>query len=276
MKRWSSLGKELAELLRLGSLPLAFRRCEKATELEAIPGVHRLKYHPIPCQILTLARTAGWTIGATLDELTPCVFSRAAGLAPTTSQVASSVQAPKDRWKMRAAVWASTLEDAEKWNHDIETLYTIPVSCEAVVVSPLTSGSIEPEVVIVYGTPGQMTVLMQGLLRAHYERLEFSFSGESSCVDSIHRCYITGKPALTIPCYGERWLGGVEENEMEIALPSALLETVIRGIKELSAFGVVYPVHRMASETNPWDTGLAHMYGPDGVKAREAGKSCWQ
>lgn len=262
MSNWSELAKELEQLLRLRTLPLAFKRCKSAAELESIPHVHRLKHNPTFCQILTLARTVGWTIGVTGDEVFNCPFPQRAGLLPI----------PEDAWKRRVGTWLSTLEDGERCR---DAFYTIPGSCEALVLGPLASGGIEPEVVVIYGNPAQMAMLKQGIDRVYYERLEFSFMGESSCLDAIHRCYVTGKASLSIPCYGERWLGGAEEDELDIALPPTLVETAIKGVKELSAIGFSYPIHRMGSEADPWQTGLGRVYGPDGVAAREAGKSCW-
>jgi len=72
MSNWSELAKELEQLLRLRTLPLAFKRCKSAIELESIPNIHRPKHKPTFCQILTLARTVGWTIGATGDEVFNC------------------------------------------------------------------------------------------------------------------------------------------------------------------------------------------------------------
>lgn len=129
--------------------------------------------------------------------------------------------------------------------------------------------------VVVYGNPAQIAMLMQALQRVRYERFEFSFLGESSCVDAIHRCRVTARPSLSIPCYGERWLGGAEEDEMDMALPPSLVQTAIKGLKELSAMGLGYPMHRMGSEADPWRTGLSRVYGPDGVRARADGRSCW-
>lgn len=263
MSEWAELSKELQELLRLRTYPLAFKRCKSATELESIPKMHRLKNKPTFCQILTLARTTGWTIGVTGEEVFNCHFPQRAGLLPI----------PEDGWKRRVGTWVSNVEDGKRC---FDAYYTIPGSCEALVLGTLASAAIEPEVVVIYGSPAQMAMLKQGLDRVHYERLEFTFMGESSCMDAIHRCYVTGKASLSIPCYGERWLGGAEEDELDIALPPDMVETAIKGLKELAAIGFTYPIHRMGTGADPWQTAMSRVYGQGGISAREKGISCWE
>lgn len=261
MQKWPELSREMEQLLRLRTFPLAFKRCKQASELKAIPKLQRLKHRPTFCQMLTLARTAGWTMGVTREEIYNCPFPQRTGLLPIT----------EEGWKVRVGTWLSTPEDGERCR---DAFYTVPGSCEALALGPLASVSFEPEVIVIYGTPAQIALLKQGLDRVHYERLDFTFMGESSCLDAIPRCYVTGKPSIALPCYGERWLGGAEEDELDIALPPPMLETAIKGIKELAAIGFTYPMHRLASEADP-RIGMARVYGPEGVAARAAGKSCW-
>lgn len=124
MQEWPKQASELEQLLRLRTFPLAFRRCEKAEEIETIPQVRRLKHHPTFCQILTLARTAGWTIGATGDDVASCPFPQRAGLVPT----------PDDAWSKRVGTWLGSTEDGEKCRDALDAFYTIPGPCQALVL----------------------------------------------------------------------------------------------------------------------------------------------
>ena len=96
-----------------------------------------------------------------------------------------------------------------------------------------------------------MAVIMCGLQKDKYERYWFSFIGEGACSDSLAQCYCTGKPAAAIPCYGERAIGGVADDEIVIALPPGDLERAIAGLNELAKVGFKYPINFTGPSLNP-------------------------
>jgi uncharacterized protein (DUF169 family) len=111
-------------------------------------------------------------------------------------------------------------------------------------LAPLNKAQFEPEVVLIFGNPAQVMMLMCGMQKEKYERFDFCFSGEGACADSLARCYMTGKPSLGIPCYGERAIGQVADDELVIAMPPNEIERAISGLKTLSttATGLRYPI----------------------------------
>ena len=84
-----------------------------------------------------------------------------------------------------------------------------------------------------------------------YERFQFFFIGEGSCADGLAQCYTTGKPALAIPCLGERDFGAVTEDEMVMALPPKMLAKAIEGLEALKARGVGYPISYLGPLCDP-------------------------
>ena len=68
MSNWAELTQELEHTLRLRTFPVAYKRLEKAAELEQISRVRRLERHFTFCQLPGLVRTRGWTVGATLED----------------------------------------------------------------------------------------------------------------------------------------------------------------------------------------------------------------
>jgi len=107
---------------------------------------------------------------------------------------------------------------------------------------PLAAGKFHPDVVLIYANPAQMMFLMNGLQFRDYERFQFFFIGEGSCADGLAQCYTTGKPALAIPCLGEREFGTVTEDEMVMALPPAMMAKAVEGLQALAARGIAYPI----------------------------------
>ena len=145
---------------------------------------------------------------------------------------------------MLSTTWFRSPEEALQQQGEY---YRIPVG-GAVVLAPLIKQKFEPEVVLIYGNPAQIMMVMCGLQKVKYERFSFSFIGEGACTDSLAQCYLTGKPAVSIPCYGERSMGGVSDDEMAIALPHSELERAVTGLKELAKIGFKYPINSIG----PW------------------------
>lgn len=65
------------------------------------------------------------------------------------------------------------------------------------------------------------------------------------------QCYITGKPALTIPCFGERRFGGVVEDELVLALPPEMMRKAVDGLQALWGRGLRYPIAYFGPECDP-------------------------
>jgi len=95
-----------------------------------------------------------------------------------------------------------------------------------------------------------MTMLMCGLQKEQYERFQFFFIGEGACADGLAQCYSSGKPALAIPCYGERAIGQVADDELLIALPPGEIERAISGMQKLHKIGFRYPIAFIGGQTD--------------------------
>jgi uncharacterized protein (DUF169 family) len=237
---WAGLSDKMDRLLRLKASPVAYKRLEKIGELDKIAGVMRLDRHASFCQVPAMVRTMGLTIGATRDNFGDRC-ARINGLAPTTAKEVA--------WEAEsfATSWFANIEEARK---QMAVYPTVPPG-EAVVLAPLAAGKFEPEVILIYGNPAQMMLLMNGLQFKDYERFQFFFIGEGSCADGLAQCYTTGKPALAIPCMGERAFGAVTEDEMVMALPPGMMAKAVEGLEALKARGVGYPIMYLGPLCDP-------------------------
>lgn len=114
---------------------------------------------------------------------------------------------------------------------------------EAMAVSPLSSGRLNPpDICLVYATPGQMIILINGLQYTGYKKFEWGVVGETACADSWGRALATGEPSLSLPCFAERRYGGVPDEEMLMALSPSHLAKAIVGMKALAKNGLRYPI----------------------------------
>jgi len=231
---WAKINEELNNLLRLKTDPVAYRRLEKEGDLGKIKDVFRVPHMFFFCQALFMARAMGLTIGITKEDKLSDRCMRIHGVQAATEENM------KGESVMMATTWFKNPDEA--YLQQLDT-YRIPPG-EAIVLSPLNKAQFEPEVVLIFGNPAQVMMLMCGMQKEKYERFDFCFSGEGACADSLARCYMTGKPSLGIPCYGERAIGQVADDELVIAMPPNEIERAISGLKTLSttATGLRYPI----------------------------------
>jgi len=241
MSDWAEKSKALKDRLSLRTVPVAFKRLERASDLDNMPGIVRWQQGCTFCQIPTLARVMGLSLAITGEDGMRDRCKRLHALLPTT----------EERMKNEARRLSKTWMPSEEGGMIQQEAYPLVPVGEAIVVAPLAAVSFEPDVILVYGNPAQVMMLLCGLQKIEYERFPFFFIGEGACADSIGQCYTTGKPALAIPCYGERALGQVADDEIVVALPPEDVGRAIKGLELLAGVGLKYPIMRTGGLLDP-------------------------
>lgn len=229
----AALTDGLQRLLRLKTTPIGMKLFERVEDMLAVPKIRRPQAIHTADQIVGMAARLGFTMGITRDDMVGPQCGAVLGLHPQDEEWRSG--------KAMAGVWFATVEDAGAHQRAMPVVpygrYT------AMAVSPLAGGRLEPpDICLVYATPGQMIILINGLQWAGYRRFDWSVVGESSCADSWGRALATGEPSLSIPCYAERRYGGVPDDELLMALKPADLARAIDGMTRLAANGLRYPI----------------------------------
>lgn len=249
---WNATVNGLNQYLRLRSIPIAMKLFATVEEMAAIPKIRRPKSKHTTDQIVGQARQLGWTVGITVDDLVGPQCGAVIGLHPQDDEWLSG--------NRMAGVWFKTREDAAAHQRAMDC---VPYGrYKAMAVSPLVSGRLDPpDICLVYGTPGQMILFINGLQWTGYRKLSFTSVGESACADSWGKALKTGEPALTIPCYAERRYGGVADDELLIALPPRFLPKVVEGLAALHRNGFRYPVPPYGIQSDA-SAGLAVSYSP--------------
>jgi uncharacterized protein (DUF169 family) len=229
----AGLVADLNSLLRLKTTVIGMKLFAHVAEMEAIPKIRRPSAVHTTDQIVSMASRLGWTVGITGDDLVGAQCRAVIGLAPQD-----------DKWlagENYVGVWHGTAEDARKRQ---EALDVVPFGhYQALAVSPLASGRLDPpDICLVYATPGQMIILINGLQYTGYKKFEWGVVGETACADSWGRALKSGEPSLSLPCYAERRYGGVPDEEMLMALKPEHLAKAIEGMKALARNGLRYPI----------------------------------
>lgn len=229
---------EIEKYLRLRTFPVGIKFVESEEDLK---NMKSLRMHEgTLCQAITAARTFGWTLGAMAEGIMT-ICTGIFGLAESPPKVKDGT--------LRQLAWCREKEDAKKFEDSIPR---IPMGkYEAILIGALSGGLFEPDLVLFYGNPAQMIFIINALQYEDYERLEFFCVGESSCSDTIVQCFLSGKPSLSIPCFGERRFGHAQDDELAIAIPCGQVEKINRNLGELYKRGVRYPIPYWGNQSDP-------------------------
>jgi uncharacterized protein (DUF169 family) len=243
----------LNKYLKLKTLIIGMKRYKSVDVMEAIPKIKR----PNPAeklntdQIVGQCRWIGYTIGVTMNNLMGSQCGAVVGLHPRDDEFLSG--------NAFNGMWYSSLEDSAA--HQAAMDCPSYGDYQALAVSPLSSGRLgNPDICLIYATPGQMITLINGLQWSGYKKLAFNCVGESACADSWGRALKTGEPSVSIPCYAERKFGGVQDDELLIALPPSFLPRIIEGLQALSGNGLRYPIPNHGLDISPMST-IIKSYG---------------
>src|SRR6201987_6332858 len=165
---WTKLAADLEGLLKLRAIPFGMKLFEDRGEMEAIPRIRRPKSVHTLDQVVAQAARLGWTVGISGEDLVGAQCRAVIGLGPQD-----------EKWLAGAnyvGVWHGTAEDAHKRQ---QALDVVPFGqYQAMAVSPLTSGRLDPpDICLVYATPGQMIILINGLQYTGYRKFEWGVVG---------------------------------------------------------------------------------------------------
>jgi len=249
----AALGGQLADLLRLRTLPIGMKLFEDLDAMARVPGLRRPPKGKTfsTCQLVTQARLAGFTLGITTEnvpEFSSC--SSVIGLdAP--GEIYTSGRKMEGVWFENRAAAAA---------HQAGMPRVAPGRYHGLVVAPLRSARLDPpDVCLFYANPAQMILFINGLQWRAYRRYDFSITGESACADSWGHALKTRTVSLSIPCYAERRYGAVADDELLMACPPEDLARGVAGLLGLAKAGLRYPIMPFGPQAEPAE-GMAKSY----------------
>lgn len=105
----------------------------------------------------------------------------------------------------------------------------------AVILSPLASMEVEPDVVVIESKPEHLMWLSLASIYETGERLEFNSAiFQATCVDSTVIPFTSGKLNSTLGCYGCREATDVTEEENLIGIPYGDISSITDNLEKLS------------------------------------------
>ena len=241
---WPAIVDGLQRYLRLTATPVGMKMFETVEQMQEVPRIRRPQIKYALDQLVAQSRWNNVTLGVTMDDLIGAQCGAPVGLHPNEDD---------GEWRQRTTmtnVWFETDEDSVAHQQAMDVL---PYGrYAALALSPIATGRLDPpDVVLLYATPGQMIILINGLQFSGFKKFEFASVGESACADSWGRALRTGEPSLSIPCFAERRFGGVQDHELLMAIPPRYLPKLIDGLASLSRNGLRYPIAPLGIQADP-------------------------
>lgn len=236
LNHYHELGRKIEEFIRPQTFPIAIKTI--STESEIQPGFRRpLKKQNLQsfvCQNFKIARSYGWTVAVTRDDINCRAARSAYGWDEVSDEYAD--------WQDRFTVGLYSKDTAAS-RETAAHVYRMENVFEGLVISPLARTKVVPEVVQVYCLPAQAMRLIQGYLYMEGGVLEFTAAGRmGSCHEGITKVMMTGKPQLVMLGNGDRVWGGAQDSEVMFACPASGLEMLVQGLEATHRAGLRYPV----------------------------------
>ena len=223
--------------LRLKTFPVGVKFLKEKADLPEKarrPSIF-LKKRITICQAMTMARNYGWQMGITADDVICVLASLALGFTDS----------PKPKEMMAEAFFESRYKTTmEKTIREVgQMCFMENETYKALLISPLHKTPMPPDTVVLYGSPGQLSRLVQAATYDTEEKIQGLFGGKVECPEYLIRPMRTGHPRVILPGPGDRIFSMTADDEMIFAFPSSFLEPLILGLNESGKkAGARYPI----------------------------------
>jgi uncharacterized protein (DUF169 family) len=226
-------GEELDKRLRSKTFSLAVKLLERE---EDIPdGTRRplrdLGYHLSLCQVYQISRRWG-TAMAMLKEDMWC-FEPVVGYGlgePPAYFLEGHNRFPED------------VESLEAGRHYADEFPHLEVGKYVGVMSaPLRATDFEPDLVMIYCDPAQLSLLLLGREYKEGYNLKCALSSHAACVYAVVPAIQSGKCQVAIPCRGDHYFAMAGDDEMIFTVPRGKLEDLMAGLRHVEKSGSRLP-----------------------------------
>ena len=201
------ISEKLERMLRLSTHPVGVILYENKADLPREPMKFKLNI----CQLVSMARYQG-RIRAGVPEGMVCSLGAACtGLIKTPKVLLSGAAEVGKHAKNKTA--------AENYMNNTFKLGDSGKHYEAILASPLYRMDSEPDVVVLYGNPAQMTRIIHACVYDTGNKMKADTVAEATLCSAIGSAISKNKPLVGFPCSGERIFGGTQDSEMVFVAP---------------------------------------------------------
>lgn len=232
--KFPEYAETLERRLRLKTFPLAIKLLEKEGDIVegAIRPKRDLGHLLETCQGFAMSRREGKTMAMLKEDMWCFEPVVGYGLAEPPQEFLEGRNRYPDS--------AITLEAASTWAHDFPRLKFGKYI--GVMSAPLMTANFEPDLVMIYCDPSQLTNLLLAVNCVYGRDLTCRLSGHAACVYSVVPVLQTGECQVTSPCWGDRREAIAQDYEVIFTAPLAKLEGLLSGLKHLAEHGWGLPI----------------------------------
>lgn len=216
------ISEKLSKYLKLSTPPVAAKMCTSKGQLP--PGTK------IPskqwgvdfraCQAVHVARRYETTVAVPAEEM-PCPSGGVAlGFYKANKVYYSGIYlSPKEMSHKAKKVWARNVPKLPGGKY------------KYFLAAPLDQASFKPDVILVYGNPGQVSKLIQAAALKTGEFLEGRTIVGTACSEWMSAAMNTQKCQYVFPCDGERRYSSLDDSEMVFAIPYKKIGEILQGLE---------------------------------------------
>jgi len=254
MQDLKQINEALNRYVRPQSFPVAIRMC---TTEEELPQRVRIPQRDLGldislCHAIAMARRYGWTMA--VDKYQSCyVAGISMGFLPIPPDVADgSFQESIGLWGMSKEQAAAAIREMPKFEYG---------RYRYVLMAPLDRATFEPHLVLVYGNPAQIWILLAGYLSGTGQRgLDITLTSGAGCTNHITRTVQSDQAKFALVGTGERLVPHTQDDECAFSIPMSKIEPTIQGLERGYRTGVFrYPVPTFMRYSSQHPPGYAEM-----------------
>ena len=256
------IDEALSRYLRPQTFPVAVRMCQSEEEL---PERVRIPQRDMGadvslCHAIAIARRYGWTIA--VDRRQTCyVAGLSMGFLPLLPDVVDgSFQESIGLWGMSKERAAAAIENMPKFEYG---------KYSHVLMAPVERATFEPHLILFYGNPAQVWILLSGYLSgAGKGGLDVTLTSGAGCTSHITRTIQEDECKFALVGTGERLVPHPQDYECAFSIPISKIEKTVQGLEAGHRTGVFrYPVPtflRYGSQHPPgYDKMRSHLLGEE-------------
>ena len=240
MQDWTEVAQSINRFVKPLTIPVGIKLVPSADDFPAKTRrpASDLGFQTTICVAIAMARKYGWTIGLTPEDNYCPVAEMFYGWSeePARNEFAlfsflKSLNYGVDDEALRQVLSSTTQYRLE------------PGRCGGVVVSPVESGRMDPDLIMMFCNSAQLMRLVHAATRETGEELASVFTGRfGSCNEGILRTLKTQKPQVVVPGNGDRVWGMVQDDEMIFTIPANAIQRVVESLEATHKAGVRFPI----------------------------------
>jgi len=226
---WNEKGEELLRILRLRTPPVGvvFSENEEIPEDSFQPSKYGMKM--AVCQAIGFARYTGRTVALKYDDFG----------CPPSMIIYGVVKGELRNYLKEILVKAGWLQNESM---EIPGNLLPQGKYKTFIFGDLTKMKIEPQVILVFGSPAQIGRLIQAKTYFGGEVEAKLVAKTASCSEALIPS-LNGEPSVSVPGAGDRVFAGLDENEMIFSMPYGWLDRILEGLKKAGkGANISYPV----------------------------------